>query len=143
MYIKITDGNAERYTFLQLRQDNPNTSFPKEPNLSTLAALGVFPVTQTEKPNVNEGQVAKRDEQPAVQGDGTYVWGWTIGNKTPTELTTEARNKRDALLSQSDWTQVIDAPVDQAAWATYRQALRDVPDQAGFPMDINWPVAPE
>jgi hypothetical protein len=41
------------------------------------------------------------------------------------------------------WTQVADAPVDQAAWTTYRQALRDVPDQAGFPADIKWPVAPE
>ena len=143
MYIKIADGNAERYTFRQLRKDNPNTSFPKEPSPSTLAALGVFPVTQTEKPNVNEGQVAKRDEQPTVQGDGTYVWGWTIGDKTPTELATQARTKRDALLSQSDWKQITDVPVDQAAWATYRQALRDVPAQAGFPENIVWPVAPE
>jgi len=33
--------------------------------------------------------------------------------------------------------------MDQAAWATYRQALRDVPQQAGFPSDINWPTTPE
>ena len=54
-----------------------------------------------------------------------------------------ARAQRNGLLRQSDWTQVADAPVNQAAWATYRQALRDVPDQAGFPETINWPVAPE
>ena len=60
-----------------------------------------------------------------------------------TALSNQARTQRNTLLSQSDWTQVADAPVDQAAWATYRQALRDVPSQAGFPMDINWPVAPE
>lgn len=58
-------------------------------------------------------------------------------------LATEARATRNALLTASDWTQVADAPVDQAAWATYRQALRDVPDQAGFPTDVSWPVAPE
>jgi len=54
----------------------------------------------------------------------------------------EARTQRDALLSQSDWTQVPDAPVDQAAWAAYRQALRDVPQQAGFPTEITWPQEP-
>jgi len=57
-------------------------------------------------------------------------------------LAAEARTKRNTLLTQSDWTQVADAPVDQAAWATYRQALRDVPDQDGFPTDINWPTKP-
>ena len=53
------------------------------------------------------------------------------------------RATRDARLSGSDWTQVADAPVDKAAWATYRQALRDVPTQAGFPYDITWPSKPE
>jgi hypothetical protein len=54
----------------------------------------------------------------------------------------QVREKRNKLLSASDWTQVIDAPVDQAAWATYRQALRDIPQQAGFPITIVWPVKP-
>lgn len=54
----------------------------------------------------------------------------------------EARSERNRLLSESDWTQVADAPVDKAAWATYRQALRDLPQQAGFPVTITWPVKP-
>jgi hypothetical protein len=54
----------------------------------------------------------------------------------------EARAKRNSLLQQSDWTQVADAPVDKAAWATYRQELRDITEQAGFPATINWPTAP-
>jgi hypothetical protein len=66
-----------------------------------------------------------------------------IGKPDLTALATQARDQRDVLLSQSDWTQVADAPVDQAAWATYRQALRDVPSQAGFPENINWPTRPE
>lgn len=53
------------------------------------------------------------------------------------------RSERDLLLRRSDWTQVADAPVDQAAWAAYRQALRDVPSQAGFPWDVQWPTQPE
>jgi hypothetical protein len=52
------------------------------------------------------------------------------------------RDTRDELLASSDWTQVPDAPVDQAAWAVYRKALRDVPEQEGFPSEIAWPAQP-
>ena len=54
----------------------------------------------------------------------------------------DARTERDTKLTESDWTQVVDAPVDQAAWATYRQALRDIPEQSGFPNEVNWPTEP-
>jgi hypothetical protein len=54
----------------------------------------------------------------------------------------EIRTERDAKLTQSDWTQVADAPVDQAAWASYRQALRDIPAQEGFPREVVWPDSP-
>jgi hypothetical protein len=52
------------------------------------------------------------------------------------------RSERNEKLSASDWTQVADAPVDKAAWATYRQALRDITAQAGFPHNVIWPVKP-
>jgi hypothetical protein len=52
------------------------------------------------------------------------------------------RKWRDAELVKSDWTQVIDAPVDQAAWATYRQALRDLPASNDDPRKIDLPVEP-
>lgn len=58
------------------------------------------------------------------------------------QLATEARTKRNTLLATSDWTQVSDTPVDQIAWATYRQALRDISQQSGFPNSITWPVEP-
>ena len=58
------------------------------------------------------------------------------------ERPAEVRTERDAKLRNSDWTQVADAPVNQSAWATYRQALRDVPAQGGFPNTINWPTEP-
>jgi len=53
------------------------------------------------------------------------------------------REERDALLMTSDWTQVNDSPVDESAWVTYRQLLRDVPSQSGFPNTITWPTKPE
>jgi hypothetical protein len=52
------------------------------------------------------------------------------------------RNWRNAKLIESDWTQVADAPVDKAAWATYRQALRDLPASKAKPSLIELPVAP-
>jgi hypothetical protein len=52
------------------------------------------------------------------------------------------RSTRNEKLTESDWTQVADAPVDKALWATYRQALRDITTQTGFPWEITWPDAP-
>lgn len=52
------------------------------------------------------------------------------------------RAERYELLETSDWTQVNDSPVDKSAWATYRQLLRDVPQQSGFPNTISWPEKP-
>lgn len=54
----------------------------------------------------------------------------------------DVRQDRNALLAASDWAMAADATTDKAAWATYRQALRDVPQQAGFPSSVVWPVKP-
>ena len=59
-----------------------------------------------------------------------------------TSKSAQVRSQRDRLLAFSDWTQVLDAPVDKAAWAAYRQSLRDVPLQAGFPENVTWPKEP-
>lgn len=61
---------------------------------------------------------------------------------TDEELIAAARRRRNALLRACDFTQLPDAPGDTAAWAAYRQALRDISDQAGFPAAIDWPVPP-
>lgn len=58
------------------------------------------------------------------------------------EQAKSVRDQRNTKLSESDWTQVADAPVDKQAWATYRQALRDVTGQEGFPWTITWPEQP-
>ena len=54
----------------------------------------------------------------------------------------QARLERGRRLMKSDWTQAPDAPVDATAWATYRQALRDITDQAKYPFEITWPEVP-
>lgn len=62
-----------------------------------------------------------------------------------TQLATADRAKRDSLLAACDWTQFADNPLDakaMAQWQDYRQALRDVPQQDGFPGTIKWPDPP-
>jgi hypothetical protein len=65
--------------------------------------------------------------------------------ETPTETAETVRLKRRPLLRQSDWTQGPDAPLtaeQKTAWATYRQALRDITAQSGFPLNVIWPTEP-
>lgn len=78
----------------------------------------------------------------AAPGD-LYQNGQFVTAPPDTEAAAErVRAIRNGLLTQTDWTQLADAPVDDLAWATYRQALRDIPTQSGFPLDVVWPVAP-
>ena len=77
--------------------------------------------------------------------EGVVVYSVSsVVDETPTdEEIYAARQQRNALLVASDWTQVADAPVDQAAWAAYRQELRDITSQETFPSEVTWPVAPQ
>jgi hypothetical protein len=52
------------------------------------------------------------------------------------------RSRRDGLLSNSDWTQIADAPVDDLVWAVYRQELRDLPANTTDPFNPAWPDTP-
>lgn len=65
-------------------------------------------------------------------------------NNTPTEdeIIAQAIAKRNTLLVNSDWTQLPDVTV-VGDWKTYRQLLRDITSQTGFPNDIDWPISPK
>ena len=53
------------------------------------------------------------------------------------------RSDRDSRLAECDWTQANDSPLKAAsAWTTYRQSLRNVPAQSGFPHTVTWPTKP-
>ena len=59
----------------------------------------------------------------------------------PLRLSTGIRDKRDLLLSDTDWMALSDNTMSPE-WATYRQALRDITAQEGFPYSVNWPIKP-
>jgi hypothetical protein len=148
MYVLIKNGVVETYPYSigNLRKDNPNVSFPRTPNETLLTQWGVFPVRIVPAPSQDYTKNITEGSPENVDG---WRQTWVVTDATTDEIAqrTQAqadgvRNQRNQSLSESDWTQVADAPVDKAAWATYRQALRDVTQQAGFPWDVQWPVAP-
>jgi len=134
--VKVIDGQPKPYTEAAFRADNKHTVYGKVVSARHLNAQDVYRVRTLPKPS----ELGKRAVPQALptQVNGEWVLDWDL---VPLSAD-DARALRDDLLVQSDWTQVSDAPVDQSAWATYRQALRDVPDQAGFPSEIAWPVQP-
>lgn len=73
-------------------------------------------------------------------------FGWPLGElKTDDDYAKEAREKRNALIAETDYMAMPDYPIDaerKAAVLAYRQALRDIPEQAGFPRQIDWPAKP-
>lgn len=87
-------------------------------------------------------------------GDVSYLrrtlefYGYTVGDEllTDEDRAKAAREKRDRLLSETDYLLMPDYPISSEALValkTYRQALRDVPEQSAFPKTIEWPSKPE
>lgn len=92
-------------------------------------------------------QIAFRDGVEQI--DGKWYTKYSVADMDAEAIAAKdaeqakaVRQQRTDKLKDSDWTQVADAPVDKAAWATYRQALRDISDQAGFPWEVQWPQMP-
>lgn len=77
------------------------------------------------------------EETTALQSERAQ-WAAGADDRTAAEIRRERNNK----LAETDWMGMSDVTMS-TEWATYRQALRDVPAQAGFPNTITWPTEPE
>lgn len=146
MELRIRD-TGQVMTESEFRSLHPNTSFPPQLTVELLDSFGADPVLNGPQAQPTRYQVAFRDGVEEISGQ--WFTKFSVADMdangiaaVDAQAATSARDQRNRLLTASDWTQVADAPVDQAAWATYRQALRDVPTQAGFPHDITWPTEP-
>lgn len=151
MFALIQDGAVKQYpyNFAQLKAANTNVSFPSSVSDATMAEYGAMRVFNATQPVLTDTQVLEEDPPVFSTEDQRWTQVWRVRDMTAEEVTSrndtqaaQVRTDRNALLSASDWTQVADAPVDKAVWATYRQSLRDISAQAGFPWTIEWPVAP-
>ena len=134
----------------QWRSHYSNVSLPRAWKQATLDGLNLEAVLEAPKPTVGQYEVAARNGV-TQDANGNWVTAWEVRAKTAEQIEQEAINaaasaraQRDRTLIETDWTQVADAPVDQAAWKEYRQALRDLPSHANWPNlnDADWPVKP-
>jgi hypothetical protein len=129
--------------------DENNFCFARKLTPEQAAHFGVTKL-QIVTPPYFDPATQRRDEGPAVLINGVWVQQYVVTALSTVEVAAKAaaqaaqvRAERASLLVASDWTQVVDAPVDQAAWAAYRQALREITAQAGFPWGVQWPTQPE
>jgi hypothetical protein len=159
MEIRIRQTGAVMYED-EFRRLNPSTSFPQQISEATLNDFGADVVF--EGPQASGGTVYQYSQAAGVeQISGKWYTKYILGPVfTDTADTTAAeqeaaykaskdadqaksvRTSRDDKLKECDWTQITDATADKTAWAVYRQALRDVTMQSGFPWTITWPDAP-
>ena len=124
----------------------PQTSFPPSgPSDEFLAENGAMKVNTW----LPYDQMTEKLAACPPYIDGDWVYTVEVVPLTPEDIAARneaqeasVRAQRNQLLLACDWTQLSDAPVDPLPWQTYRQALRDVPDQAGFPHTITWPQSP-
>ena len=72
----------------------------------------------------------------------TFTFNPEFPDATNEQKWQQIRNWRSGELSRTDWTQLPDSPADKEAWATYRQALRDLPDNFELADDVVFPTKP-
>lgn len=148
MFVKITNGQPQaNYTIGDLRRDNPNVSFPRNISDETLATYNVFKVTHAPDPAYNARTHRLVTQTPTLV-DGKWTVTKIAVEKDQSQIDNEAAEKalevrllRDEMLSATDWRFRSDMAPSQA-WIDYCQALRDVPQQAGFPWEVTWPEQP-
>ena len=149
----------------QVRSDNKNMSLPKVWTANVCDALGVDPVLAAPAPEPSAAYKAIVRNGVVQDSNGNWVQAW-VEREMFTEYTDEngdvqtvaaqktaydtentavraaaERNKRDDLLKETDHYALSDVTMPDAM-KTYRQALRDVPQQTDFPSTISWPTKP-
>ena len=170
MFVKLTNGQPDQfpYTVGQFRRDNPLTSFPKDIPVEILRRHGVYPVEEVKPDFDNKLQYLQRNEAPhkevirlKTEADATdpitgevdqaqvgqpiygnkWLMGFTVHDIPAETFANGIRSRRDRLLAETDWMALSDVTMS-AETTTYRQALRDITEQAGFPYTVEWPTKP-
>jgi len=158
MYAEVKNGAVVTcpYDYDTLVQKNPYTKFGQTDLVSMYAGTEanlngheLVRVTEAGAPTVNkQTQKAVQNLAPTLVNN-VWTLDWSVQALTQAEQDAQnieqaksVRSQRTELLKNSDWTQIADSTADKTAWATYRQQLRDITGQAGFPWTITWPETP-
>jgi hypothetical protein len=154
MFVKITNGQIDKYPYTvgDLRRDNPSTSFPKQVPAEMMAAYGMYPVGYEAAPDYDPMTHRIQHSDVPELKNGAWVLTKTVVALTAEQISDrdaakakEVRNQRDRLLAETDWVVVMhtekgtNIPLE---WEVYRQSLRDITNQTGFPHAVDWPTKP-
>lgn len=151
MYLKVSGSTITYpYSVQNLKNENPNTSFPTIIADSLLESFNIYKVEAKNSGYDSDDTKDVTEVTPTLSGS-VYVQTYNITdadeetiNKRREIKWSEVRSNRDSLLSECDWTQFNDSPISGSTlidWQTYRQSLRDITNQS-TPYDITWPNKP-
>lgn len=128
-------------------QPNPNPSgaYPAPQSNPFPVAIGLTDGQAQTLLDYNGFVSIEQNEDGVTVTPNLEAWeAWKAEQPDPSILVAEeVRQQRNTLLSETDWTQLNDAPLtdeEKEKYRTYRQALRDIPQQESFPEDITWPT---
>jgi len=150
MFVKITNGQIDKYPYSvgDLRRDNPKTSFPKVIPEATMAKFGMYPVGYEAAPDYDPMTHRIQHSDVPELKNGAWVLTKTVVALTAEQIADrdaakakEVREQRAKLIAETDWMALSDNTLSPA-WSTYRQALRDITAQEGFPHNVTWPTKP-
>ena len=129
----------------EFRLRNKHTSFPRiidEPLQEEFGIDMIFEGPQKQGPPPYSQTY--RDGIECIKGK--WYTKYSIRQKDKKQIddnwAENIRKRRDQLIKESDWRAVSDRKLEPA-WKRYRQALRDITKQEGFPHDVEWPVDPD
>jgi hypothetical protein len=142
MYAKIVDGGvaAYPYTIAHLKADSPNTSFPDTMTDAMLQAHGMYSVASSSQPD-HDAAIQYVEEATPTLVNGAWTQTWQVRNYELEIQQRNVRQERDKRLFETDYLALSDQTLS-AEMTAYRQALRDVPAQSGFPASVTWPTKP-
>lgn len=134
------------------KQIHPDVTFPAIlfPHHVEPHGYGMYEFTQQPALTGHYDKLIEGD--PIRDEQGYWRQQWLVVEQTAEEKavtddrkTRDMRAKRNLKLMASDWTRIDDAPLtteQRATWAIYRQQLRDITNQPGFPWEVTWPIQP-
>ena len=144
----------------EIRKLNPNVSLPKVWNENVYEALGIDPVFETPQPDPSAAYKSVVRDGAEQDAKDNWVQKWaeqdmfadteeatkseqetTYQATLDAEAATAVRSERDRKLAETDWMALSDVTMSDE-WKTYRQSLRDVPQQETFPTTVTWPEEP-
>lgn len=140
MFVKVTNGTTTEYTIGQLRRDHPNISFPKQIPHDMLASYDVYPYTNI-KPTYDALTQQLEVGDFSQDSDGNWIRSHSVVNQDQVFAEQAIRTRRNDLLTETDYLALSDNNLT-SEMSTYRQSLRDITSQDGFPYSVNWPIKP-